>query len=121
MPRIAVAGKFVFVAWGDFTDTGFPDDDKPGCYSGGGVNFDLTECRFSIYVAASTDGGASFGAPVNVSGSGSPSARGVPAIAAAPFTSDFAAVYVTWPGVSKHAPGINIFFAGSGDNGASWV
>ncbi len=117
-PRIAVAGRFVFVAWGDFTDTGFPDDDKPGCPGGGGVNFDLSECRFSIYVAASEDGGATFGTPDSVSGR--PSANGIPAIAAAPFTAQAAAAYVTWPGISRQAPWMNIFFASSGDNGATW-
>ena len=119
-PRIAVAGKFVFVAWGDFTDTGFADDDKPGCPgNGGSLNFDLSECRFSIYVAASEDGGQSFGAPVNVSGR--PSANGVPGIAAAPFNDQGASVYVTWSGISRQAPWANIFLAHSNDSGRVWA
>ncbi len=115
-PRIAVAGKTVFVAWGDFTDNDGPDDDEPGCPGG---NFDLSACRFNIYVATSVDGGQTFGAPVNVSGR--PSANSIPAIAATRSSFGFAMAFVTWSGTSRvQGSGINIFFKRSDDDGITW-
>ena len=63
-PRVAVAGKKVFVAWGDFTFAeGTPVEDAPSCPGGGGANFDLAACRFNLLVASSEDGGGVLGSP----------------------------------------------------------